>query len=134
MSIGSWDPGIGQDSNPGVIPIEWLQRCIQLSRDDQLQDLATQLDAAEVQGHADLMQLEADAWAGTASSMEVEELKHLVRFFTIAEDLPGWKSGHRSPVIAFARELKARGEKLDREFLLWIREHSDNRFLPYGPL
>ncbi|MGB5325866.1 MAG: hypothetical protein WBN40_10640, partial [Pseudomonadales bacterium] len=59
----------------------------------------------------------------------------LMRFFTCAEmQLPGWQAGDKSPVIAINKILKRRGHKLDKAMLGWIRQHSDNRFLPNGPL
>ncbi len=134
MSIGSWDPSVGQSGDANGISADWLHRCVAFSAADQLHELSQHIDPDDVQRHASLMQRELEDWATVAAGFTSDELRHLVRFYTVAEALPGWKAGHKSPVIAFARQLRERGEKLDRELLLWIREHSDNRFLPYGPL
>jgi len=37
-------------------------------------------------------------------------------------------------VIPLAKVLRTRGARLDKAFLQWLRQVSDNRFLPYGPL
>ena len=58
----------------------------------------------------------------------------LIRFFAVAENLPGWEAGAESPVIPLAKVLRKRGVRLDKELLQWIREVNENRFLPYGPL
>ena len=134
MSIGSWDPDVGTDSTAVDISSEWLARCIGYSQSDQLDDLASVIPADDRQRYAPLMQYTPDEWLAAVADLDSDSLRHLVRFYTVAENLPGWHSGHLSPVIVFARLLRQRGEKLDRDLLLWIRSHSDNRFLPYGPL
>ena len=63
-----------------------------------------------------------------------EEIEHLMRFFTIAEQLPGWHAADNSPVIWLGKLLKQRGVGINKELVLWIKENSDNRFLPHGPL
>ncbi len=132
MSIGSWNP-----DTPAIntdIDNTWLARFITWADQDQLQKLDELMTEQEQQSLAGLMQLEQAEWLQVAEQYSDEQLQSLTRFFTIAENLPGWSSGERSPVIALARILRKRGHKLDREMLLWIREFSDNRFLPYGPL
>ena len=39
-----------------------------------------------------------------------------------------------SPVIWLCRELKKRGAFPDPELIQWIKENTDNKFLPYGNL
>ena len=80
------------------------------------------------------MHIDHDAWLNAAEALSDDELRHLIRFFAVAENLPGWEAGERSPVIPLARTLRRRGERLERELLQWLREVNDNRFLPYGPL
>jgi hypothetical protein len=52
----------------------------------------------------------------------------------VAENLPGWEAGAESPVIPLAKILRQRGTRLEKTLLAWLREVSDNRYLPYGPL
>lgn len=72
-------------------------------------------------------------WQAAAATLDSKALLALIRFFTLAEQLPGWESGARSPVIPLARALKARGDYPD-DLTAWIKAHTDNRFLPYGSL
>jgi hypothetical protein len=80
------------------------------------------------------MHLDASHWNQVAESHSDDDLLQLVRFFTVAENLPGWEAGETSPVIPLARTLRQRGVKLDRDLLVWIRATNNNRYLPYGPL
>jgi hypothetical protein len=72
-------------------------------------------------------------WAAAAAPLDSGDLVALIRFFTLAERLPGWESGARSPVIPLARLLKSRGD-YPEDLTAWIRAHTGNRFLPYGSL
>ena len=80
------------------------------------------------------MQTEHSAWLAATQSMTEDDLLHLIRFFAVAENLPGWEAGAKSPVIPLAKSLRKRGARLDKPLLQWLREVNDNRFLPYGPL
>lgn len=72
-------------------------------------------------------------WRQAGEGLPSAEITALIRFFTLAERLPGWESGPKSPVIALAAVLKARGD-YPPELTAWIKENTDNRFLPYGSL
>ena len=65
--------------------------------------------------------------------LDAVQLLALIRFYTLAESLPGWEAGARSPVIPMVAELKKRGE-YPADLGVWIKERTDNRFLPYGSL
>jgi hypothetical protein len=134
MSLGSWDPKAGQAKAGFSIDKKVLSRFIDLSRQQQLEDLGQQLSSEEQQQQAPLMQLGKDSWfeiAGTFSDQEIEEL---MRFFTIAEKLPGWEAGDKSPVIWLGKILKKRSAGINRELVIWIKAHSNNQFLPHGSL
>ena len=133
MSLGTWDPS-GAGASAGTIDQQQLQRYAELARGDALLALEQHLDSADVQAIASLMALEPQDWADTLASFENAALLDLIRFFTLAENLPGCEAGDKSPVIPMARLVRKRGTKLDRDLLMWIREHNNNRFLPYGPL
>ena len=80
------------------------------------------------------MLIEHSAWLEAAETRPDEDLLDLIRFFAVAENLPGWEAGEKSPVIPLAKALRKRGTRLDKDLLRWLREVSDNRYLPYGPL
>ena len=134
MSLGSWDPNAEQARSTLSLNRELLARYIQLSESQQLDNLATELSAEEQQVHAALMQLDKAQWMEQAATFSDEEIEHLMRFFTKAEQLPGWEAGPNSPVIWLGRVLKQRGTGISKELVLWIKANSDNRFLPHGPL
>lgn len=134
MSLGSWDPDSDVAARAVSVDTATLQRFISLSENEQLETLETLITGSESQQLAGLMHLDHAEWEAVAASLQSAALKHLIRFFAVAENLPGWEAAERSPVIPLAKVLRKRGERLDKAFLLWLREVNDNRFLPYGPL
>lgn len=132
MSVGSWSP------EPGLVISDidraWLERFISWAENDQLEQLSELMTNEEQQSLAVLMFKDHSEWLHVTEPLSNTQLLALIRFFTLAENLPGWQAGEKSPVIPLARTLRKRGNKLDRELLMWMREANDNRYLPYGPL
>ncbi len=136
MSLGTWDPTTQSAKSSLSIDPAWLREFIAIAQDESaLGNLNQALPEQAIIQRAGLMQLDIDDWNAACSGMDGAELLALIRFFTLAEQqLAGWHAGHKSPVIALARLLKQRGAPLNRELQLWIRQHSDNRYLPHGKL
>jgi len=134
MSEGTWDPQIEAAKTEFVIEAEQLQRFIAISQGEELDKLPEVLSGDEQQALAPMMQLSRSDWLAAGEAFSDEELIELIRFFTLAEELPGWEAGNNSPVIALAKILKKRGRGLDKELLLWIKANSRNQFLPHGSL
>ena len=134
MSISAWDPSADADTTPVELAPELLARLETFSREDQLGELSERLDDSDKQRLAALMSIDHEAWRVACESRDSDALRHLIRFFAVAENLPGWEAGDTSPVIPLAKILRQRGDRLDRDMLLWLREVNQNRFLPYGPL
>ena len=134
MSLGSWDPAIGTTGSAIQLQPELLERLIAFSRNKELAQLEQLLTADEKQLLAGLMQVDHARWRAAAEPLSAEDVLHLIRFFAVAENLPGWEAGDKSPVIHLAKVLRRRGVRLQKDLLQWLREVSDNRFLPYGPL
>ena len=134
MSIGSWDPSLGSESEALKLDAALLARLESYSRDEQLEQLSDVMSAEDKQQLAALMQLDHDQWRTAVEPLDSEAIGHLIRFLAVAENLPGWEAGAASPVIPLAKVLRERGERLDKTQLLWLREVSENRYLPYGPL
>jgi hypothetical protein len=111
-----------------------LRRLIEFDRKDQLAQLEQLLSADDKQRLAPLMKIEHNTWRVAAEPLQNDDLLHLIRFFAVAENLPGWAAGANSPVIPLAKILRQRGARLDKPLLQWLREVNDNRYLPYGPL
>ncbi len=134
MALGTWDPDAEKAAADIHIDLHQLQRFIEWSNNEQLDQLSTLLQGDERQTLSGLMHLDASHWDQVAASHSDDDLQHLIRFFTLAENLPGWEAGETSPVIPLAKTLRQRGVKLDKQLLRWIRSANNNRYLPYGPL
>lgn len=133
MSIGSWTPE--NESAEITIEAALLQRGIELSRSEQLEQLPAPFSTTEQQHYASYMRLSQSQWQLATQEIENEDIIHLIRFFTRAEMLiSGWDADSDSPVIWLNKILKKRGEKLSRDMLIWIRSNSNNRFIPNGGL
>ncbi|GAB3375801.1 hypothetical protein NCG89_03815 [Spongiibacter taiwanensis] len=133
MSVSDWTPASSRAELE--IDREWLQKCLAISQQDALEALPTRLSADEIRDKANYMQLSLEQWQSAVTDFSNEDLVALIRFFTRAEMLlPGWEAGKTSPVIALNKVLRLRGERLSRETLIWIRQNSDNRFIPNGGL
>lgn len=135
MSVDSWDPKLQQTGSGASISDATLSLFIRISQQEQLGQLAEVLTAEEQQRHASLMTLPQVIWEQAAGALPDREIYDLIRFFTMAEmQLSGWEAGDKSPVIWLNKILKARGKPLGKEQILWIKQHTRNRFLPHGPL
>ena len=134
MSLGSWDPKIEARSTELLLESDLLHRLIAYSDEEKLTQLEQLLNASDKQRLAGLMKIDPLIWQTAAEPLLENDLLHLIRFFAVAENLPGWEAGATSPVIPLAKILRQRGVRLDKSLLQWLREVNDNRYLPYGPL
>ncbi|WP_346838892.1 hypothetical protein [Microbulbifer sp. SAOS-129_SWC] len=134
MSVGAWEPkpAANTGGTEDAIPRALLQRYIDAMQADTA--LADALDDAAREASY-LIRMPAQRWLDESANWNGGELWQLIRFFTLAEQqLAGWDAGAESAVIPLAKALRQRRAPLDREQLQWIKQHSDNRYLPYGPL
>ena len=139
MALGTWDPKINADGNELLLTPSLLNRLIGYAcdveeRQDTLARLEQLLSDEDKQRLSGLMKVEHERWRAAAEPLPDADLLHLIRFFAVAENLPGWEAGADSPVIPLAKVLRQRGARLDKTLLQWLRQVSDNRYLPYGPL
>jgi len=134
MTLGTWDPTLARDGDAIDLQPALLQRLIDFDRRGELLQLEQVLGDADKQRLARLMTLDPALWKDAADPLTDADVIHLIRFFAVAENLPGWAAGARSPVIPLAALLRRRGVRLEKPLLQWLREVNDNRFLPYGPL
>lgn len=134
MSTGSWDPKLQQTPPDKIINTDDLPRFIELSESGQLDELASLISQDQQQQQASLMTLEKEPWFEASKALTDNQLQHLMRFFTVAERLPGWEAQGKSPVIWLGKVLKKRGVGINRDLVLWIKANSDNQYLPHGPL
>ena len=84
-----------------------------------------------IKDNADLMQQAQESF-DIVNSFPDDVIIDLIKFFTLAEmTYSGWKAGKKSPVIYLVKILKGRAVFCD-ELRKWIKNNSDNRYLPYG--
>ena len=127
MSVGSFDPNARAELDDDAIA-ELLAAAARLEQprfglaEDRIGALA---GLARHDGACD--------WAQAAARLDDAGLLALARFFTLAERLPGWEAGPRSPVVVLVAELKSR-DAYPAELTAWIKANTSNRFLPYGSL
>lgn len=133
MSIENWQPA----SEPSTVNIQDLQleEFIALGHEDEVESHTQNLTPEQIKKlHLSIKQTR-QFWMQAAKEISTQELHHLIRFFTLAEEHNSeLQCGNDSPVIAFNKTLKKRDRALDKNFLLWIKEHSSNRFLPNGSI
>ena len=76
----------------------------------------------------------AESWRDFAQEQSSAEITNWIRALTRAEmTLTGVELGARAPVIALVRLRKQLDEYPD-DLTEWVKENTDNRFLPYGSL
>ncbi len=127
MSVGLWEPN--SDKRSGVVVgEEVIDSFLALPKNQyiSLQDL----EKLGLDSRQSVMRLGVEAWQ-LAEDRSVDELNQLIRVFTLIEALPGWDAGEKSPVIAFVKILKAKGQ-FGSDLRKWIKSNTDNRYLPYG--
>lgn len=133
MSIGSWTPE-SSSSSDSAISQDFLQRALHIVDNDQIHSLMDALTEEEKAQYS-IMHCETQPWSDALKGYDNDKLIKLIKFFALAEmQLPGWQAGENSPVIAINRYLVSQGDKLDKSTLLWLREHSTNRFIPNGAI
>ncbi|MBH80725.1 MAG: hypothetical protein CMQ49_09485 [Gammaproteobacteria bacterium] len=127
MSVESWDP----DSAPRHITSADLQRLLKAANALESPDFG--LNGVEISDLAALARHPQVDWTPVAAGLDDAALVALVQLYTLAEKLPGWEAGAKSPVIVLAAQLRERGV-YPEDLTAWIRANTDNRFLPYGNL
>ena len=128
MSVGSFDPGANTTVLTPDLVAELVAAAGKLETENFGFDPERLAELAAVSRH------DADCdWSEAVKELPGESIVALIQLFTLAERLPGWEAGARSPVIPLAATLKKRGEYPD-DLTPWIKANSENRFLPYGSL
>ena len=124
MNIGSWQP----QAHTSLIPESAIQAALQISTETFPKQPPESVSSL----HA-FMQAKPEQWQTCLSQLDTEQLQQLCRFFTLAEShWKDWFGGDHNPVIWICKQLKVRGAFPDKQLSNWIKQNSENRFLPYG--
>ena len=124
MSIDVWEP-----KSEFVVDCDLLCQIADAFRVSRLDNEF--FTEAFIKNNAQLMQQECQSY-DVANRLSDNVITDLIQFFTLAEmAYTEWKSGKKSPVVYLVKILKSRGV-FDVELRKWIKDNSDNRYLPYG--
>lgn len=134
MTLGNWTPDKLAPKSASIMTIDIAHKFINLATNDLLDELYEHLSQQEIQLYAVLMLEAVEDWQAITGPLSDQELVLLIKFFTKAEQLPGWEAGAHSPVIGLGKLLKKRGGGITKDLAIWIKANSDNRFLPHGSL
>lgn len=125
MTIGSWDP----NSKPSNISLESVLAAIELLQNNAFPEQAPEA----LLTLKPFAKSEQALWEDTFAQLDDDQLRNLARFFTLAEaKWTDWFGGDKNPVIWICKALKKRGAFPDKDLTSWIKQNTDNRFLPYG--
>ena len=123
MSVGAWQP---EPNSLTTLESSRIEQLLELIASDT--DITTELEWITALAHA-----EKKAWVAAAGTLQDSELEALIRFFTEQEGTQSWTLGEKSPVIPLFKTLK-KSAGLNRDLVQWVKAHTDNKYLPFGPL
>ena len=120
---------------------QWNPKVVELTREHGrlLTKAASNLDATnlglsatELGDLRPVLQKERKTWESFVENESADTIVGWIKSLTLLErDVSGFEFGDRSPVITLYRILNQR-EQLPADLLAWIKNHTTNRFLPFG--
>ncbi len=125
VSVDSWQP------------VQALNH-IEAASLDKLIDLANQFSEGadftpDLNWIQPLVNVDNKTWSQSIKKLHQAELVAIIRLLTVLEDKHGWGLAEKSPVIALFKQLR-KIAGIDKELVQWVKAHSENQFLPFGPL
>jgi hypothetical protein len=122
MSVDSWQPA---PTSPSISE-EQVEKLLKLTTPDT--DLTPELEWIQP-----FAQLDKKIWLQAGVELKPEQLVKLIKLFTLCETQGNWSLGEKSAVIPLFKLLKKQ-TGIDRELVQWIKQRTDNKYLPFGPL
>ena len=130
MSTESWQP-VKALSSIDESSVEKLNTLAQQFTQNQYQFSSVKDD--DCQWLSTLSQASHDAWVKVASQLNAQQLEPAIKLLTVIEQEKDLGLAERSVVIVLFKQYK-KLEGINRELVQWVKEHSDNKFLPFGPI
>jgi len=125
MSVDSWQPV----QAPTILDEADLTKLTVLAHSyTPDSDLTAQLSWIQP-----LAQIDNKIWALSVQNLAQQPLIDLIRMLTQLEEQQAWNLAEKSPVIALFKQLR-KIAGIDKPLVQWVKAHSDNKFLPFGPL
>ena len=125
MSVDSWQPV----NKPSELSQSDVDQLLKLSVGQPKEcDLTSELKFIQPLAH-----LDKQIWEKTATSLDQDQQKQLIGLFTLAEEQGNWNLGEKSPVIPLFKAMRKQ-HGIDKTLVKWVKDHSENKFLPFGPL
>lgn len=130
MTTESWQP-VQAPSSMDEASIVKLNTLAQQFTQKQY-DVAT-LNSEDITWLSTVMQAKHEAWLSVAVELTADELKPVIQLLTVIEQEKSLGLAERSPVIVLFKQYKKMAG-INRELVQWIKVHSENKFLPFGPI
>ena len=125
MTVDSWQP----TPTPQAISAEDLKRLLICASDFQTHKNFT----PEFDWIQPFAQVDASIWQNAVENLNDEQLIEVIKLLTSLETSKNWDLAEKSPVIAVFKAYKKKSG-VNRELVKWVKTHSDNQYLPFGPL
>ena len=122
MSVDSWQPV----PQPATLTPEQLNKLLGLASENT--DLTPELNWIQP-----FAQMDKAKWVEVAAGLSQSQMISLIKLFTLAESEGNWDLGDQSAVIPLFKALRKEAG-IDKSLVQWVKEHTDNKFLPFGPL
>ncbi|GAA6134979.1 hypothetical protein NBRC116188_17690 [Oceaniserpentilla sp. 4NH20-0058] len=125
MSVDSWQPV----KPPSQLSQAQLNQLFTISQGQPKEcDFTSELEFIQPLAH-----LDKKIWEEIADSLDQNQQINLIGLFTLAEEQGNWYLGEKSPVIPLFKALR-RQHGIDKPLVKWVKSHTQNKFLPFGPL
>ncbi|MCY4094113.1 MAG: hypothetical protein OXG05_03185 [Gammaproteobacteria bacterium] len=126
MTVESWDPS--------ATTLTSSHRAILNHAASQLETDVFSLTDDEQALLRPTMHVDSDAWWSFSATESDATIEAWIKVLTLVErDFNGFEAGSRSPVLTLIKVLRTRNA-LSGNLFVWIKSHTENRFLPYGSL
>jgi hypothetical protein len=80
-----------------------------------------------------LAKADAIKWKDAVQGLADDQLILLIKMLTILETQQNWDLADKSPVITIFKLYKKKSG-IDKDLVKWVKAHTDNQYLPFGPL